>query len=382
MKYKFPIIKTIDDVLPAIKDHDEFVIADKGDYIVINYNVQFPDTFSREHKGWEIRRECRGLIFDSQGELISRPFHKFFNVNEMPETHENNIPLSNPHLLMEKMDGSMVRPFMVGDTMRLGTKMGVTDVSIEAEQYANEEFWKHASFDMLVGTTPIFEYVGPTNRIVLDYAEPQLVYLNSRDNSTGIYFLDPVWKNTCPVHQEDGISDMKSFIETSRQKKDREGDILFFPGFGGMVKIKNDWYVQLHKILDQIRSWRHVADKMYKAEMDDVLPKLSPEDRATMVEFMSDLKTAEAKMVERVRVEHATVFAFYGNDKKRIALEYVKNLPADKTWMSKFIFALVDGKGTPTELVRNKIVSMTGSETKFNECLKWLEMEKYLDEKS
>lgn len=380
MKYKFPIIKTIDDVLPHIKGRDEFGVTDKGEYTVINYHVQFPDTFSREHEGWEVRRECRGLIFDETGLLISRPFHKFFNVNEMEEVHETNIPLHEKHILMEKMDGSMIRPFLVGDYIRLGTKMGVTDVAVKAEKVATEELFGYMSIDLFLGRTPLFEYVGPENRIVLDYDVSELVYLGTRINETGEYVYDKLCPaKHVPIHQIDGIGDMKGFIEGARCRKDREGDILFFPGFGGMVKIKNDWYVQLHKILDQIRAWRHVADKMYKAEIDDVLPKLSEDDRRTITEFMSDLRFAERNMIDHIQTVVDSVKAEYGLDKKRIALEYVNTLDKHDAWIGKFIFAAIDGKGVCDQLVRDKIVSMTGSQTKFNECLAWLGMEKYID---
>ena len=39
MNYDFPVIKNISDVLPAIEGRDEFVVAEKDGYNVINYNV-------------------------------------------------------------------------------------------------------------------------------------------------------------------------------------------------------------------------------------------------------------------------------------------------------------------------------------------------------
>jgi len=57
-----------------------------------------------------IRRECRGLIFDAKtGELLSRRFHKFFNINEKEESMlENMTDLSGGHIILEKLDGSMI----------------------------------------------------------------------------------------------------------------------------------------------------------------------------------------------------------------------------------------------------------------------------------
>ena len=115
MRYQFPKIQTIQDVLPHIQGRDEFVVAERDSYTVINYIVSMSDTFEMSGPNdltGAIRRECRGLIFDKAGVLISRPFHKFFNVNEREETQMNVIDLGQPHVIMEKMDGSMIRPLI------------------------------------------------------------------------------------------------------------------------------------------------------------------------------------------------------------------------------------------------------------------------------
>ena len=54
MNYEFPIINKISDVLPAIEGRDEFVVAEKEGYTVINYNVMMADTFP----------DVRGIIKD------------------------------------------------------------------------------------------------------------------------------------------------------------------------------------------------------------------------------------------------------------------------------------------------------------------------------
>ena len=141
----FPIIKNISDVLPYIEGRDEFLVADKEGYRVINYNVMFADTFlhpeeegisSVEKITRQIRRECRGLIFNSTtGDIIRRPYHKFKNVNEAPETQHDIVDLSRPHAILEKLDGSMIAPFYVNGELIWGTKMGATDVAKPVEEF-------------------------------------------------------------------------------------------------------------------------------------------------------------------------------------------------------------------------------------------------------
>lgn len=57
----------------------------------------------------DITTKCRGLIVDYKtGEIIARPFEKFFNINTdyRPETQVGNLPLKEP-VVTEKLDGSL-----------------------------------------------------------------------------------------------------------------------------------------------------------------------------------------------------------------------------------------------------------------------------------
>ena len=137
--YTFPVINCLNDVRAAIEPYDEFRIMEKDWYTVVNYVVSKEDTFlplahapGEDYSAW-LRRECRGLIFDEYGNLISRPYHKFFNVGEKAETQSNKIDLTQPHVILEKLDGSMIRPIPTPDgSFRLATQAGITDVAMNA----------------------------------------------------------------------------------------------------------------------------------------------------------------------------------------------------------------------------------------------------------
>lgn len=45
--------------------------------------------------------------------MAARRFHKFFNVNERPDTHESLLDLTQPHRLLVKHDGSLVGPILM-----------------------------------------------------------------------------------------------------------------------------------------------------------------------------------------------------------------------------------------------------------------------------
>jgi len=302
MNYDFPKIYNIDDVLCAIKDSPEFIVAEKDGYKVVNYVVATQDTFPAvEGKDIPslynamIRRECRGLVFDMDGNLINRRYHKFFNVNERDETLAHRLLWDRPHVILEKLDGSMVSPCPIRNHVRWMTKMGVTDTSMEAEAFVakNPQYALLARNYLITGFTPIFEWCSAKNRIVLDYAEDRLVLTGIRDNMLGTYMLHDALE---AIGERYGIEVVKAYdykseglLEMVRQQEDTEGVVVRFDD-GHMVKIKSDWYVRIHKVKSLLENEREVVSLVLRNELDDLFPVLPPEDVAKVKAFASDLE--------------------------------------------------------------------------------------------
>jgi RNA ligase len=191
MNYSFPNIYTLDDVRPAIAGRTDFIIAERDWGYVVNYLVAMPDSFPPVADDLSaIRRECRGLLFDRAGNISSRRLHKFFNVNEKEETLSTAIDFNQPHIILEKLDGSMITPIQVTSHIRWGTKMGITDVSMNAEVFVsrNINYQEFADYIMSFDSTPIFEWCSPKNRIVVEYPHDRLVLIAIRDNVSGDYW--------------------------------------------------------------------------------------------------------------------------------------------------------------------------------------------------
>ena len=378
MHYKFPEIRTINDVLPHIEGREEFIVAEREGYTVINYVVAMADTFNMDGPddlGGAIRRECRGLIFDTDGNLMSRPFHKFFNVNEREETQTHEIDMSQPHVIMEKMDGSMIRPILVDGHLRLATKMGVTNVAMDAEawlaKHSHTEHlkqWLRWCIDTEV--TPIFEWVSPFNQIVLAYEEEDLVLLAMRDNETGEYHMP----DTCPFNTVTTYGSMDGnileYIDRQREKEGREGDIIRFAD-GHMLKVKNDWYVRIHKTIDRITFDRNIVDLIINEEVDDVIPMLP----AVQVERIRDF---EKRFWEAFRQTENRLYGLriaaqqsYEDDRKRIAIEMVPTL--ENKADVPLLFRVLDGhniRDVLLDYVRKNIFT----NTKWDACAEWMGM--------
>ena len=360
MDYQFPVIRNISDVLPAIEGASEFIVSVKDGYTVINYNVPslaaFPPVIEWESplnklafggaNNAAIRRECRGIIFDNQtGDILRRPYHKFFNVNERPETQD--VPLYEDHIILEKLDGSMIAPFFNRGVLVFGTKMGATDVAKPVEEFVNRNpEYIDFSRDMVdAGMTPIFEWCSRKQRIVLDYPEDQLILTAIRVMETGRYLpLDSLHGNAnvygIPVLRSFGIrKDMDSFIEYTRDLKDTEGFVVRFNN-GHMVKLKCDWYVQIHKAKEKILQDRHIVELILDQKLDDVKPHLPVEDRDRLSQFESNFWTSVARRVlliaKKLQYLHSN-----GVDRKTFALDEKHSVGVDG-YMRPIIFKNFD----------------------------------------
>lgn len=192
MNYDFPIIQHINDVLPHIEGFDEIIVADRGWYKVVNYMVSTPrlwEISGPDDLGALIRRECRGIIFDADGWLLSRPIHKGFNLNEKPETQQHQLDWTKLEAIQEKRDGSMIRPFAVSGELIWGTKMGKTDLSRDVADFVSDKpnYIDFARKMISHSLTAVFEWTAPTNQIVVNYDKPELTLLLVRENLTGRY---------------------------------------------------------------------------------------------------------------------------------------------------------------------------------------------------
>ena len=181
MKHTFPVITHIDQVKAAIAGNELFSVLNKGDYQIVSYMLSLPITFpdlneegitDQERERRKILRECRGITFDMDGNVVRRPFEKFFNYGEkLGEAH--NFDITKPHVVMTKRDGSAISPFMINGELRYGTKRGVTDVSAQAVSFIKKpgnDKYNVMSIDLIRDNfTPIFEWCSLKQQIVIPY---------------------------------------------------------------------------------------------------------------------------------------------------------------------------------------------------------------------
>lgn len=367
MTYKFPEIKHLNDVYDAI-DIKCFYLVQKDGYQIINYMFSSPEAFPPISSNIDIiKREFRGLKFDLEGNLICRPWHKFFNVGERAETSLENIDVSKNHIILEKLDGSMIAPFMVDHGIIWGTKMGKTEVSDQVVQWLLQSDklmdYQYFVIDAIQkGYTPIFEWCSNYQRIVLDYPESNLILIGMRHMHTGVYLnytklvsAGQHWG--IPVVQCTRVFDpieklSEQFLEYTRKIQNAEGFVIKFDD-GHMYKIKSDWYCELHRVKSEINYERGVVSLLINGGMDDLKSLMPVNDRQRIENY----ETAFANMLaeKTVHVIHLSKM-IAGN--KMTRKDYALNImPTEEKWISNIIFKIWDESNDDVAGVQERIKS-------------------------
>ena len=160
------------------------------------------------------------------------------------------------------------------------------------------------------------------------------------------------------------------YVARQSQAEGREGDIIRFAD-GHMVKIKNDWYVRIHKALDRVRFDRNIVNLIINEEIDDVIPMMPVDVVRRVRQFETDFWNAFSLTQDRLAIFDTTSALVYGDDRKRIALEFIPTLERKED--AQFIFRMLDGHDL-RKLMLDHIEKCISSNKKWDACAEWMGM--------
>lgn len=286
-------------------------------------------------KSWDdITEQCRGLIIDIEtGDVIARPFRKFFNYQEHI-ANGKEIPDETP-IINEKLDGSLGILYSLNGKDYIATRGSFTS---EQAMWATK-WWREnmQQQELSQGVfTHLFEIIYPENRIVVNYDFSGLVHLASINKNTSetIYWHD---KPFAKAKQID-VNDIDQLMKMDNENE--EGFVLFYPKANIRLKIKFPEYVRLHKLVtgvSEIAIWEHMRDGK---SLDDLLEKVPDE-------FFNWVRSVQSRLqYEYIKIEdeclndyhRITLAEIPREDRKSLALEI------QKTRYPGILFSILDDK--------------------------------------
>lgn len=250
------------------------------DLFILNYSKT-----CQYERAWDnVTLSCRGLVVDSDGNIVARCLKKFFNMEEY-EAYEDlpNYPRDEAWEAYEKMDGSLGLLFYYeGEWIFTSRGSFISEQAIKGYDIFVKMF--DGNFHFLDEQfTYIFEIIYPENRIVVSYGnEEDLVLLGAIKTSTGeemsyedmqfLYDDEDEEKIFTTVKRYNGIKDFDKMKSLNLDNK--EGYVVRFSS-GFRMKIKFEEYCRLHSIVTNVSNkivWEHLKDGKFFEDMIENVP--------------------------------------------------------------------------------------------------------------
>lgn len=284
-------------------------------------------------------RVCRGLIIDSDANVVARPFPKFFNLSEHgDDSPVGPAPAGIPHVT-EKLDGSLIIVANYEGSTVIATRGSFTSEQADLARRIWAE--RYGAIQIASGRTYLFEVISPQNRIVVHYPDDQLVMLGFVENSTGDEYDYHQIAWPWPVAARHHITDPTALAASVTDDGTKEGWVLAYPTASGprpRVKVKLAEYLRLHRLYTSTSSvtiWEALAAGQPLEALYDGIP----DEFYTWVQ-----QTAETMLDQALDLEGQAREAVRAVQALPTRREQAEVVLRDWKPVASLAFALLDGK--------------------------------------
>jgi RNA ligase len=294
--------------LNILNNYIEKGLVIKQDHPTLPLSIYNYSRTCQYDKLWdEVTLDCRGLVLDTEGNVIAKPFPKFFNMEELSDSEIPNEPFE----VYEKMDGSLgIAFYYKGDWMVATRGSFISEQAVKAtEMLKGLSVLKHyPTTPLRENWTYLFEIIYNENRIVCDYDFEGLVLLGAYDRETlkevdfeNLVNSVALFPDVKVVRKYNGITDFKKL--KGMISDDREGYVTRFKS-GKRIKIKGEEYVRLHRILTNFSTTDIWELLRTGGDMNGFLERVPDEFDKWVKMTISDLRYAFFQISERAGKLH------------------------------------------------------------------------------
>jgi hypothetical protein len=231
-----------------------------------------------KHIGAKYNKEnliFRSSLWNSQGEPVSLSFKKFFNFDEQPDLCYKPFSLTanGGCRLIEKIDGSTLIVSQYKGKQIIRTR-GTVDATKQQDNGYEIEFLKEKypnafQFFNIEGDPDfslLYEWVSPSNRIVLNYGTEPDIYLIAKISHVDYSLstqneLDTIAKMIGVKRPRTfNFASIKEMLEAVEELKGQEGLCVYCNKDQDIRKVKSAWYLALHRMKSEIGSFERIVD--------------------------------------------------------------------------------------------------------------------------
>lgn len=386
-------IKNSDYYIPSYEEcrricdvNDNFIFyetkhrVDGYDISIFNYRLSQPGDFHEPILGNNKIKayELRGLtfVFNTDGTLFKRflLLNKFWNIDQSDCSMYSVIKDFKIKNIYNKEDGSIASFIKLpnGKTIARSKASFSSDQAVEIQKIyeKSKNIKRFVDWALSNDIVPIFEYVSPQNKIVVQYSNTDLILLRMRDNLTGEYldindYVDKL--DGISVVNSDSGKTLEDLIELKSIIKGKEGWVIQFEN-GKMVKLKTDWYNSLHRLYTEDAKKENILISLILDEkIDDIISQLDPDDTERR-EFIEKLTKIVNNYIIKISKEIDDLVLKYEGDEKDFAMLWKKHK------LFPFAMGVIKGKDK-FELIINWVKKQT---FRLQQAANWVKENEYL----
>lgn len=286
-------------------------------------------------------RVSRGLIINREtGEIVARPFDKFFNWGE-----GGRYTAAGIEVITGKLDGSLGILYRENGSYRIATRGSFGSEQAEwATEFLNRRL---RGREIHHGLTLMFEIIYPANRVVVDYGSREdLVLLAARNRFTGRYVR--YYYDLCTMAILLGFSLPRTYkfqkaiqvmAAAGGLGADAEGWVIEFKD-GQRFKVKGAKYLELHRLVTGL-SFNNTLRAIQDGNLASLLEIIPEEFRGQVDAWVDEIETAVSETERRVRDAFAGRPAWSAPKNRK---DFAAWALADHEDIAPYLFAMLDGK--------------------------------------
>lgn len=308
----------------------------KGDLYIFNYSKS-----CQYSKSWDdITKMCRGLVVNSNGEVIAKSFNKFFNLFELDEEKQNKIrDCRREFKVYEKLDGVLGIMFNYNGEWQFCTRgaFGNHFALWMDEWYKEKEFGSN----LKECNTYLFEMINKNNGLTVRYKEDDMHMLAIINRNT--YEEEDYIK----VAKELGLKYAEEVYTGNDINKalaldigeNKEGHVIKWDN-NFRIKVKGAWYLQMFRLvsgLTEKRVWESLENGLVPKEVKEAVPEELKEEIMVKINNLENKYKRTEEFIKKAYkelpqgMERRELYEYMDSNKKY-------------TMLKGAMFSLLDGK--------------------------------------